>query len=276
MNRLHRYLLWFLVVDLAFSALALVWLLGARRGELMVYPSGVQGQYGVSDDRAPSALPLQEIGFPTEADRTAASPGAVNSVSPVTAVGAPDGEASDANRQAELQALLRDIQAAQVRIDAELDRQAQIVGEEAFRTEVKVLSLTEFQELFPEEYENYEIKREFNMRNAKMFVSKRERALSLLRPEGLTAEEYATLRTVYEYLLECDQNMLEGRPVKPLPEGLPERAELEALVENYARQQSGCTPEMLDTWQAIQDFELGTYFVPYFVMDKSVVYREDQ
>ena len=269
MNKLHKYILQFLAVDLAVSALVLIWLLGARRGAGEIVP-GDQPVVAVATN--PSAV--KEV--PSVSATVAADPSA-DGVS-VGKISAADTRSIllDPNRQAELQALRRDIQAAQARIDAEIDRQAQLVGEEAFRTEVKELGLAEFQKLFPEEYEKYKVKRDFNMRNAKMFVSKRERALSLLRPEGVTAEEYATLRTVYEYLLECDQNMLEGRPVKPLPEGLPEHAELAELVENYARHQSGCTSEMLKTWQAIQDFELGTYFIPYIIMDKAVVYREDQ
>ena len=138
------------------------------------------------------------------------------------------------------------------------------------------LTLAEFQAKFPEEYEQFEVKRMSNMQQAKMFVLKRQHALAMLHPEGISPDEHATLRKVYEYLLECDQNAVAGRPVRPLPEDLPERAELEALVEKYARLQSGCTPELVDAWRAVQNFEWGTYFAPLFIMDKSVVYREDQ
>lgn len=246
MQRFHRYLLWFLVIDLAVSALALVWLLGARRTQ------------AATDAEVSEAVAVQ-----------------VSAVE--TAVSVPPGPApngAEAKQQAELRNLRRDIQTTQGRIDAEVERQAPIAENVASRWNFEELTMAEFQERFPQEYEKFQ-KRGENMRKIWQFsLERRQQALAELSPEGLTAEEYSTLRTVFEYLVECDQRIMEGRRVDDKPASLPDREALLEMVDKFCRIHSGCTSEALEVWNAIYTFQLGRCFMPFFIVEQSVVDQE--
>ena len=246
MKRFHQILLRVLLIDLAVSALALVWLQGTRRTQ---------------------AAPDVDV-----------SEAAVAHVSAVETAGSDAAEFGsdrrEAKQQAELQNLRRDIRATQGRIDAEVERQAPIAENVASRWNFEELTMAEFQERFPQEYEKFQRRGE-NMRKIWQFtLDRRQQVLAELSPEGLTAEEYSTLRTVFEYLVECDQRIMEGRRVDDKPENLPDTQVILEMVDKFCRIHSGCTFEALEVSEAIYSFQLGRCFMPLFIVEKSVVYGE--
>lgn len=76
------------------------------------------------------------------------------------------------------------------------------------------ITLEELKTVSPEAYEDLQRQLAHERKQSEAALSKRKQFLAELKPEILSPEDFAELKEALEFLNECDQNIMDGRPIQ--------------------------------------------------------------
>ncbi len=76
------------------------------------------------------------------------------------------------------------------------------------------ITLEELKTVSPEAYEDLQRQLAHERKQSEAALTKRKQFLAELKPEILSPEDFAELKEALEFLNECDQNIMDGRPIQ--------------------------------------------------------------
>ncbi len=76
------------------------------------------------------------------------------------------------------------------------------------------ITLEELKTVSPEAYEQVQRRLKQERKQSEAALTKRKQFLAELKPEILSPEDFAELKEALEFLNECDQNIMDGRPIQ--------------------------------------------------------------
>lgn len=244
MNHFHRYLLCFLAIDLAVSALVLIWLLGAR--------CGAAGAYAVE-----TSMPASSSGI----------------VSTLEAVLPENGTMASGDAQG----VEQDIRETRRRVQAEAVVQAEEMSRFVGAVAPEPIDLAELEKIAPETYRQCQQHLASMREEARRNVQSRQALMEQLDASLLPPEEFQEFREALEYLQMCEICLAEGRPV---PERLAKydwqmNNHLEEVAEKYCRALSGCNEDVMQ-WKDFPDRITGYEYFGYDFISSQKVWEEMQ
>ena len=116
------------------------------------------------------------------------------------------------------------------------------------------ITLEELKTVSPEAYEDLQRQLAHERKQSEAALTKRKQFLAELKPEILSPEDFVELKEALEFLNECDQNIMDGRPIQDRSADYDWKRiqRLRAITEKVCCAMSGCTEDIVERKQRME------------------------
>ncbi len=133
------------------------------------------------------------------------------------------------------------------------------------------ITLEELKNVSPEAYEQVQRELKQERKKSKAALTKRKQFLAELKPDVLQPEDLAELKEALDFFNECDQNIMDGRPIQDRSADFDWKRiqRLRAIAKKACCAMAGCPEDIVERKRRVDDITLssGFNYKPVIVKD---------
>lgn len=124
------------------------------------------------------------------------------------------------------------------------------------------ITLEELKNVSPEAYEQVQRELKQERKKSKAALTKRKQFLAELKPDVLQPEDLAELKEALDFFNECDQNIMDGRPIQDRSADFDWKRiqRLRAIAKKACCAMAGCPEDIVERKRRVADITLSTGF----------------
>ena len=166
--------------------------------------------------------------------------------------------------------------ATKARIKEEVSKQTDTY-ENIHGTESRI-TLEELKTVSPEAYEQVQRELKQECKKSEEALTKRKQFLAELKPDVLQPEDLAELKEALDFLNECDQNIIDGRPIRDRSADFDWKRiqRLRAITKKACCAMAGCPEDIVERKRRVDDITLSSGFNYKPVIAKDLIKSKRQ
>ena len=124
------------------------------------------------------------------------------------------------------------------------------------------ITLEELKTVSPEAYEDLQRQLSHERKQSEVALNKRKQFLAELKPDILQPEDFAELKEALEFLNECDQNIMDGRPIQDRSADYDSnrKQRLRAIAQKISCAMAGCPEDIVERQRRSESIANSNWF----------------